>query len=215
MERLPAIQFYEDTLGLLPASREGMWATEGAPPPANPREGVATAPRLPEGGAERLAVGGCGAPGAHGPSCPGTVGQARKAPRGGWTPHQTLGQLLRIGGRATGAGLCLSPEKHGVGVRQDNGHCPFLPSGPRILQERSYESNWSSHSHGPLSAFQKPHSRTTNRLPPRPARRPLWAQPPRPSCLLLSCGGCAGYWKGPLPTSPRHGTPAGPGRLAR
>lgn len=44
MERLPAIQFYEDTLGLLPASREGMWAAEGAPPPANP--GAAAAPGI-------------------------------------------------------------------------------------------------------------------------------------------------------------------------
>lgn len=62
MERLPAIQFYEDTLGLFPASREGMWAAQGAPPPANP--GAAVAPGLLEGreweaGWEKLWDSGC------------------------------------------------------------------------------------------------------------------------------------------------------------
>lgn len=41
MERLPAIQFCENMLALLPASRGGMWAAEGASPAANPKAAAA------------------------------------------------------------------------------------------------------------------------------------------------------------------------------
>lgn len=93
MKRLPAIQFYEDTLGLLPASREGMWAAEGAPPPANP--GAAATPGLLERrewktGWERLWDSRCLLDQLPAwPPWPGTLGQVHEAPKeGGNTPNE-------------------------------------------------------------------------------------------------------------------------------
>lgn len=216
MERLPAIQFYEDTLGLLPASREGMWATEGAPPPANPGAGAATAPRLPEGGAGRLAVGlqGPRGPGAQGPSCPGTVAQAREAPRGGWTPPPNPSPASKSRERGTGAGLCLSPQRHREECARTRGTVPSFPQGPEFSRRDRTRATAPVTpmllSHSPEASF-KCHKPPASTLSP-PA--PLGPAPSGPRCLLPSRGGCADCWKGPLPTSPRHETPVGPGRLA-
>lgn len=133
---------------------------------------------------------GCGAPGAEGPSCPGTVAQAREAPRGGWTPPPNPSPASESRGRGTGAGLCLSPQRHRKGCAGTRGTTRSFPQGPEfsrrdptratapvipMLLSRSPEASFKSH---------KPPASKPSPLDP------LGPAPSGPSCLLPSHGGC-------------------------
>lgn len=185
MKRLPAIQFYEDTLGLLPASREGMWAAEGAPPPANP--GAAVAPGLLEGrqwkaGWERL-----------------------------WDSR--LATLARDTARPGEEEISpLNPGQAPACRRNSHGCLPLLESpkiriwgSPRTLQKGSLKSP-SSHTY-PLQLRSLIHEPQTSCLYTQPMGPLLVPAGLGPNCLWASVGvGAVGM----IPSPPAQGV--GPAR---
>lgn len=203
--------FYEDTLGLLPASREGMWATEGAPPPANPGAGAGPQPPdCPEEGLEGWLWGSRG-PGAQGRPCPGTV--AQRGSRGGG--HPTKPSPASKAGR--GGHRCWTlpepPETQRGGV-PGQGAPSFFPSGPKNSPGEIYEQLLQSLPCSSLTLL-KPHSSAiappaSTLSPPAPPG----ASPSGPKCLLPSRGVRRTVGRVPSHQPEPAGTPVGPGRLA-
>lgn len=147
---------------------------------------------------------GCGAPGAQGPSCLGTVAQAREAPRGGWTPPPNPSPASESRGRGTGAGLCLSPQRHREGCARTRGTVSSFPQGPEFSRRDPTRAT------APVTPMLLSHSpeassRAINRLPPRPAHRPLWAQPPLGRAASFRAAGGA-RTVGRVPSPPARGT---------